>query len=153
MLHIALYQPEIPQNTGNIARTCLLTGAVLHLIRPLGFQIDEKTLLRAGMDYWSKVDVRVYDDLDDFLTQNDHPTLYLCETNTPHLYTEVSYGESPYLLFGRESTGLPAELLATHQQTAVRIPMIPDSRSLNLSNTVAILAYEVLRQQGFVGLS
>ena len=151
-MHIVLFQPEIPGNTGTIGRSCFLTGATLHLIRPLGFDIDDKTAKRAGLDYWSQLDLRVYDDFDDFLTQNNHPTIYMCETNTDNIYSDMTYSPDPYLMFGRETTGIPDEILAPYKKTAIRIPMLPDSRSLNLSNTVSIVMYEVLRQQGFPGL-
>ena len=153
MVNVVLYQPEIPQNTGNIARTCLLTGSVLHLIRPLGFQIDSKTLLRAGMDYWEQVDIRIYDDWEDFVQTNKHPVIYMCETKTPHLYTDVAFLKDPFILFGRESKGIPAVMVEQYKATAIRIPMLPDTRSLNLANSVAIVVYEVLRQQGFEGMS
>ena len=149
-INIVLYQPEIPQNTGNIARTCLLTGSVLHLIRPLGFQIDEKTLLRAGMDYWKDVDICVYDDFFDFLEKNNNPLIYTCETKTPHLYTDVEFIKDPFIMFGKESKGIPDYILEKYKNTAIRIPMIPNTRSLNLSNSVAIVVYEALRQHGFV---
>ena len=151
-MHIVLFQPEIPGNTGTIGRSCYLTHSTLHLIRPLGFQIDDKKALRAGLDYWPHLDLHVYDSFDDFVAQNNPSILYMCETKTSNLYTDMVYVPNPYIMFGRETTGIPDEILADHKETAIRIPMIPDSRSLNLSNTVSIVMYEVLRQQGFPGL-
>lgn len=148
-INIILHQPEIPQNTGNIARTCLLTGSTLHLIRPLGFQIDEKTLLRAGMDYWENVDVLVYDDWEDFLYKNNNPIIYVCETNNSQIYTDVKFSKNPFVMFGKESKGIPNDILEKYKNTSIRIPMLPNSRSLNLSNSVAIVVYEILRQHDF----
>ena len=151
-IHIVLFEPEIPQNTGNIARTCAATGASLHLIRPLGFTIDDKKLKRAGLDYWDKLDITYYDGLDDFFLQNRDKTVYYFTTKAKNTYTDVSYGEEVYLMFGKESAGLPEELLFKNPDTAVRIPMRDKLRSLNLSNSVAIAVYEVLRQSNFEGL-
>ena len=151
-LHIVLVEPEIPQNTGNIARTCAATGASLHLVRPLGFAIDDKKMKRAGLDYWDKLDVHFYDSLADFMAQHANDPLYFFTTKGQHCYTDVTYPETVYLVFGRESAGLPEELLKENPETCVRIPMRDTLRSLNLSNSVAIAVYEILRQKDFAGL-
>lgn len=151
-LNIVLHEPEIPSNTGNIGRTCVATGSVLHLIEPLGFRLTEKNLRRSGMDYWEKLDVRRYMNYEDFLAQNGNPVVYFATTKARQRYTDVSYGESPYIMFGKESAGIPEEILVQHPEHCVRIPMLGDTRSLNLANTVAIVAYEALRQQDFAGL-
>ena len=152
-LHIVLCEPQIPQNTGNIARTCAVTGASLHMIRPLGFEISDKKMKRAGLDYWDKLDVHFYDGLDDFFSKNPGARVWFFTTKARRRHTDVSYSGDTYLMFGREDAGLPEELLVRHPDTAVRIPMLPTLRSLNLSNSVAIAAYEVLRQWDFDGLS
>ena len=152
MLNIVLHEPEIPQNCGNIARTCAATGAVLHLIKPLGFDISEKAVRRAGLDYWHLVDVRVYENLDDFFAKNPVRQLWCLSTKAPRCYTEVAYEDGCYLLFGKETKGLPEDFLERHFDSCVRIPMRSEARSLNLSNAVAITAYEALRQTGFSGL-
>lgn len=152
MLNIVLHEPEIPQNCGNIARTCAATGSVLHLIKPLGFDISEKAVRRAGLDYWHLVDVRVYEDLADFFSKNEVKQLWCLSTKAPRAYTEASFQDGCYLLFGKETKGLPEEFLSRHYNETVRIPMIPDARSLNLSNAVAITVYEALRQLDFPGL-
>lgn len=152
MLHIVLYEPEMPANTGNIGRTCVACGAVLHLIEPLGFKLNEKMIKRAGLDYWEHLDVRTYVNFEDFLEKNHHPKIYMATTKSRQTYADVTYGgadEDVYLMFGKESAGIPEEILLDYKETAVRIPMLPEIRSLNLSNSVAIVAYEVLRQQGF----
>ena len=146
MLNIVLVEPEIPQNCGNIARTCAATGSILHLIRPLGFDISEKAVRRAGLDYWHMVDVRVYDNLEDFFSKNEISQMRLLSTKAPRGYTEVSYEDGCYLLFGKETKGLPESLLEQHYEECVRIPMLPEARSLNLSNAVAITVFEALRQ-------
>jgi tRNA (cytidine/uridine-2'-O-)-methyltransferase len=151
-INLVLHQPEIPQNTGNIARTCAATGAALHLIRPLGFTVTDAKLKRAGLDYWDKLDITYYDDLDDFYARNPGAAVYYFSTKAPHVYTDVTYPETVYLMFGKESAGLPEELLLAHPDTTVRIPMRPTLRSLNLSNSAAIATFEVLRQRGFAGL-
>ena len=151
-IHIVLLEPEIPQNTGNIARTCAATGAALHLIRPLGFTIDDKKLKRAGLDYWDELNITYYDGLADFLEKHGDKSIYFFTTKAPHTYAEVAYPDEVFLMFGKESAGLPEELVLAHPDTAVRIPMREGLRSLNLSNSVAIAIYEVLRQQGFSGL-
>ena len=149
MVHIVLLEPEIPANTGNIGRSCVATGSVLHLIEPLGFQINDKMLKRAGLDYWDKLDVRLYEDFDDFLRKNPGARLYMATTKARRTYADVSYEDDCYLVFGKESAGIPEELLLRYPETAVRIPMVKENRSLNLSNAVSIILYEALRQQGF----
>ena len=152
MLNVVLHEPEIPQNCGNIARTCAATGARLHLIRPLGFDISEKAVRRAGLDYWHLVDVRVYDNLEDFFTKNDIRQLWCLSTKAPRCYTEAEFSEDCYLLFGKETKGLPEDFLEAHRDQCVRIPMRSEARSLNLSNAVAITVFEALRQTGFENL-
>ena len=147
-LNIVLVEPQIPQNTGNIARTCAATGARLHIVKPMGFTIDDKKLKRAGLDYWYLLDITYYDSLADFFSKNEGPFYYFT-TKGQHIYAYVEYPERAYLVFGREDAGLPEELLYQNPDTAVRVPMIGQARSLNLSNTVALAAYEVLRQWGF----
>lgn len=149
MLNIVLHEPEIPANTGNIGRTCVATGVRLHLIRPLGFHINEKALKRAGLDYWDKLDVSVYDHYEDFLEKNPDAVIYMATTKGRHVYTEVSYEPDCYIMFGKESAGIPEEILIDHEDHAIRIPMKPEIRSLNLSNAVAIVLYEALRQNQF----
>ena len=152
-LNLVLVEPEIPQNTGNVARTCAATGAALHLVRPLGFTIDDKKLKRAGLDYWDKLEISYYDSLAEFLEKTAGEARYFFSTKAPRAYTEVTYPERVFLLFGKESAGLPESLLHENPDTTVRIPMRNGLRSLNLSNSVAIAAYEVLRQQNFAELS
>ena len=152
-LHIVLMEPQIPQNTGNIARTCAVTGASLHLIRPLGFEIDDKKMKRAGLDYWDKLDVRYYDDINDFFIKNPNAACYFFTTKAQKRHIDVRYEGDTFLVFGREDAGLPESLLVRHPDTALRIPMRNTLRSLNLSNSVAIAAYEVFRQWDFEGLS
>ena len=152
MLNIVLVEPEIPQNCGNIARTCAATGSRLHLIRPLGFDISEKAVRRAGLDYWHLVDVRVYDDLADFFRKNQVSQMWCLSTKAPRCYTEAVFQDDCYLLFGKETKGLPEDFLEEHYQECIRIPMRSDARSLNLSNAVAITVYEALRQFDFPGL-
>lgn len=152
MLNIVLHEPEMPANTGNIGRTCVATGARLHLIEPLGFKINDKMLKRAGLDYWEKLDVTVYDDYQDFLNRNPGAKVYMATTKSKQKYTDVSYEEDAYIMFGKESAGIPEEILLDNKETCVRIPMMPGERSLNLSNSVAIVVYEALRQQGFPNL-
>lgn len=149
MLHIVLHQPEIPQNTGNIARTCAATGCVLHLIRPLGFDISDSAVKRAGLDYWHLVDVRVYEDLADFFSKNQVSHMRLFSTKAPRAYTEADYPDGCYLIFGRETKGLPEDFLRAHYDDCVRIPMREQARSLNLSNSVAVGVFEALRQLSF----
>ena len=149
MLNIVLHEPEIPANTGNIGRTCVATGVRLHLIRPLGFQINEKAVKRAGLDYWDKLDVSIYDDYEAFLGKNPEAVIYMATTKGRHVYTEVSYEPDCYIMFGKESAGITEEILINHEDHAIRIPMKPEIRSLNLSNAVAIVLYEALRQNQF----
>ena len=144
-LNLVLVEPEIPQNTGNIARTCAATGASLHLIRPLGFNIDDKKLKRAGLDYWHLLDITYYDGLDDFFAKTKGGNYFFFSTKGTHRHSDVQYPDNSYLLFGKETKGLPEELLLQHPNETLRIPMIDEARSLNLSNSVAIAAYEVLR--------
>lgn len=151
-LNLVLVEPEIPQNTGNVARTCAVTGAALHLVRPLGFEPDDKKLKRAGLDYWDKLDITYYDSLDDFLEKNANESLYLFTTKAKHAHTEVAYPKRVFLLFGKETAGLPVSLIEKHRETAVRIPMRDTLRCLNLSNAVAVAAYEYLRQYDFPDL-
>jgi tRNA (cytidine/uridine-2'-O-)-methyltransferase len=149
MLNIVLHEPEIPANTGNIGRTCCATGTRLHLIGPLGFSINEKALKRAGMDYWEHLDVTVYDDYNDFLAKNPGAKIYYATTKAPYVYTEANYEPDCYIMFGKESAGIPEDILVGNQETCIRIPMNPQIRSLNLSNSVAIVLYEALRQNSF----
>ena len=155
MFNIVLVEPEIPQNTGNIARTCAATGSRLHLVKPLGFSLDDRYLKRAGLDYWPYVDVTVYENLDDFMEQHGEEKLYLATTKGGKFHTDVTYEDGSYILFGKETAGLPKDFIAEHADTAVRIPMGQEVnlRSLNLSNSAAIILYEALRQQGFPGLT
>ena len=149
MLNIVLHEPEIPANTGNIGRTCVAAGARLHLIEPLGFRLDEKNLRRAGMDYWKDLDVTTYIDYQDFLKRNPGAKIYMATTKAPKVYTDVRYEPDCYIMFGKESAGIPEEILAAHREACVRIPMMGEIRSLNLGNSVAIVLYEALRQNGF----
>lgn len=149
MLNIVLHEPEIPANTGNIGRTCVAAGARLHLIEPMGFRITQKEVKRAGLDYWDKLDVTVYDSYEDFLEKNPNAKIYMATTKAKHTYTEVSYEPDCYIMFGKESAGIPEEILVKNPETSIRIPMIGDIRSLNLGNSVAIVLYEALRQNQF----
>lgn len=151
-MNIVLYEPEIPANTGNIGRTCVATGTRLHLIEPLGFRLGEKEIRRAGMDYWKDLDVRLYVDYVDFMKEHSGARIYYASTKAIQTYDQVSYREDDFIMFGKESAGLPEEILLENQETAVRIPMKEDIRSLNLSNSVAVVLYEALRQQGFAGM-
>ena len=150
--NIVLYEPEIPSNTGNIGRTCVACGARHHLIEPLGFRLNEKEIRRAGMDYWKELDVTRYLNYEDFLEKNPGAVIYMASTKAPNVYTEVSYEDGCYLMFGKESAGIPEEILAKNQERAVRIPMLDKIRSLNLGNSVAIVLCEALRQQRFAGM-
>ena len=147
--NIVLLEPEIPANTGNIGRTCVATGTRLHLIEPLGFRLGEKDLKRAGMDYWSQLDVTTYSNYEDFLLKNPQAKIYMATTKGPQVYSEVRFEPDCYLMFGKESAGIPEELLLENQERAIRIPMIGETRSLNLSNAAAIVLYEALRQNSF----
>ncbi len=150
-INIVLHEPEIPQNTGNIARTCAATGAALHIIRPMGFEIDDRKLKRAGLDYWHQLDITYYDSLDDFFEKNPDCNFYCFTTKAPHCYTDVEYKPPVFLFFGKETKGLPEDFLEANLDRCVRLPMRETLRSLNLSNAVAIGVYEVLRQSGFKG--
>lgn len=151
-INIVLHEPEIPSNTGNIGRTCVAAGARLHLIEPLGFRLNEKMLRRAGMDYWDKLDVTTYLDYEDFRQRNPGAKIYYATTKARHLYTELRYEEDCYLMFGKESAGIPEEILLQNPDSCVRIPMLEDIRSLNLANSVAIVLYEALRQNQFLNM-
>ncbi|MBO4477789.1 MAG: tRNA (cytidine(34)-2'-O)-methyltransferase [Lachnospiraceae bacterium] len=152
-MNIVLLEPEIPANTGNIGRTCVATDTHLHLIRPLGFSLDEKHLRRAGMDYWKDLKLSVYDNFDDFLAKNPGARIYMATTKAHQVYTEPDYGPDDYIMFGKESAGIPEEILINYESTCIRIPMVGEIRSLNLSNSVAIVLYEALRKQNFSGLN
>ncbi len=148
-LNIVLFEPEIPANTGNIGRTCVATGTKLHLIEPLGFRLDEKSVRRAGMDYWEHLDVTRYIDFEDFMEKNPDAKIYMATTKGQHVYTEVSYEPDCYIMFGKESGGIPEEILVKNPDRCIRIPMLSEIRSLNLSNSVAVVLYEALRQNEF----
>lgn len=148
-LNLVLVEPEIPQNTGNVARTCAVTGAALHLVKPMGFEIDDKKLKRAGLDYWDKLDITYYDSLDDFLRINEKEELFFFSTKATNAHSDVAYPKRCFLIFGKETAGLPKWLVESNPERAVRIPMRNELRCLNLSNSVAIGAYEVLRQWGY----
>ena len=152
MLNVVLVEPEIPQNCGNIARTCAATGSRLHLIRPLGFDISEKAVKRAGLDYWHLVDVQVYDNLADFFAKNQVAQMWCLSTKAPKRYTEAAFADECYLFFGKETKGLPEDFLEAHRDCCIRLPMRSEARSLNLSNSVAITVYEALRQLDYPGL-
>ena len=151
-MNIVLHEPEIPANTGNIGRTCVATGTSLHLIKPLGFDISDKAVRRAGMDYWKELDLHVYEDFDEFVERNPGAKIYMATTKAKKAYTEVEYTENDFIMFGKESAGIPEEILVKYEETSVRIPMIGEIRSLNLSNSVSIILYEALRQQDFEGM-
>lgn len=152
-INIVLHEPEIPQNTGNISRTCAATGASLHLIEPLGFEITDARLKRAGLDYWQYLDLHYYKNLEDFYEKNPDGAFYYFTTKAPRAYTEIEYPDNVYLIFGKETKGLPESLLEKNLERCVRIPMLENLRSLNLSNSAAIAVYEVLRQKNFEGLT
>ncbi|MCL2569158.1 MAG: tRNA (cytidine(34)-2'-O)-methyltransferase [Oscillospiraceae bacterium] len=151
MLHIVLVEPEIPQNTGNIARTCAAIGARLHIVNPTPFEISDRTVKRAGLDYWQYLDLEMHDNLDAFLDKYGHEALFFVETGTETLYNDIQFPENPFLLFGSETCGLPECLLNSGRGQTVTIPVLPHIRSLNLSNAVAVVAYEVVRQKGSLG--
>ena len=151
-MHIVLHQPEIPGNTGNIGRTCVATGTPLHLIEPLGFRLDEKSIKRAGMDYWPLLEVHRYMNFEEFQTIHPGAKIWMATTKARRVYTEAAYGPDDYIMFGKESAGIPEEILVEHEESCIRIPMLDSIRSLNLSNSVAIVLYEALRQNGFAGM-
>ena len=151
-MNIILHQPEIPANTGNIGRTCVATGTKLHLIEPLGFRINEKELKRAGMDYWDRLDVHRYMNFDEFLQKNPGAKIWMATTKAKLVYSDVEFGDDDFIMFGKESAGIPEEILIEYEKTCIRIPMLDEIRSLNLSNSVAIVLYEALRQQDFKGM-
>lgn len=148
-LNIVLVEPQIPQNTGNVARTCAATGARLHLVEPMGFHVDDKKLKRAGLDYWHLLDITYYEDLDDFFEKNRDGSFFYFSTKARRVHSDMTYPDNSYLVFGREDAGLPEELLKNNEQSCVRLPMREEARSLNLSNTVAVGVFEVLRQWGY----
>ena len=148
-MHIILHQPEIPANTGNIGRTCVATGTELHLIEPLGFHLDEKSVKRSGMDYWDKLNVTRYMNYDEFLNSHPGVKIWMATTKAKKVYTEADFGMDDFIMFGKESAGIPEEILVENEETCIRIPMLEDTRSLNLSNAAAIVLYEALRQNGF----
>lgn len=152
MLNIVLYQPEIPANTGNIGRTCVATNTRLHLIEPLGFRLSEKEIRRAGMDYWDYLDLHRYINFEEFQQKNPEAKIWMATTKAKSVYSEVQYGPNDYIMFGKESAGIPEEILIDYPKTCIRIPMMDTIRSLNLSNSVSIVLYEVLRQQNFGGM-
>lgn len=151
-MNIVLHEPEIPANTGNIGRTCVAAGTALHLIKPLGFDISDKAVRRAGMDYWKDLDLYVYENFEEFVAKNPNSRIYMATTKAKKVYTEVEYGENDFIMFGKESAGIPEEILVKYEETSVRIPMIGEIRSLNLSNSVSVILYEALRQQDFEGM-
>ncbi len=150
--NIVLHEPEIPSNTGNIGRTCVATGSSLHLIEPLGFHLTEKNLKRAGMDYWKDLDVHRYMNYETFLEENRKPKVWLATTKARQTYSDVTFKDGDYIMFGKESAGIPEEILVEQPESCIRIPMLGETRSLNLANSVAIVLYEALRQNGFEGL-
>lgn len=152
MFNIVLVEPRIPQNTGNIARTCAATGCGLHIVRPTAFQITDKNLKRAGLDYWHLLNVQYYDNIDDFFEKTQGARYFYATTKAQHTYADAKFRDNDFILFGREDAGLPEELLYKNEESCIRIPMIEEARSLNLSNSVAIVVYEALRQQGFENL-
>ena len=153
MFNIVLHEPEIPQNTGNIARTCSVTGCALHIIKPMGFEIDDKKLKRAGLDYWNELNITYYENPEEFVEKHKPDNVCFFTTKAPKCYTEVNFKDGDYMMFGKETAGLPETLLHEYPESCIRIPMIEDARSLNLSNSVAIVAYEALRQNGFADLT
>ena len=152
VLNIVLHEPEIPANTGNIGRTCVATGTRLHLIEPLGFRLNEKAIKRAGMDYWEHLDVRRYMNFEEFLEKNPGAKIWMATTKAKKVYTEAQFGPDDYIMFGKESAGIPEEILVDHEDTCIRIPMLDKVRSLNLSNSVSIVLYEALRQNNFADM-
>ncbi len=151
-MNIVLLEPEIPYNTGNIGRTCVTTGSSLHIIKPMGFSLDEKSVRRAGLDYWKLLDLHVYDSFEDFMEKNHNPRVFMGTTKAKQRYDQVTYEKDSFIMFGKESAGIPEELLLQHKEDSIRIPMMAGTRSLNLSNAAAIVLYEALRQVDFDGL-
>jgi tRNA (cytidine/uridine-2'-O-)-methyltransferase len=151
-MNIVLLEPEIPYNTGNIGRTCVTTNTSLHVIKPLGFDLDEKSVKRAGLDYWDQLDIHVYENFEDFLTKNNNPKIYMGTTKAKQTYDQVRYEPDAFIMFGKESAGIPEELLLQYKETSIRIPMAEGTRSLNLSNAAAVVLYEALRQNSFLDL-
>lgn len=151
-MNIILHQPEIPSNTGNIGRTCVATGTSLHLIEPLGFLLNEKAVKRAGMDYWEHLDLHRYMNFEEFKEQHPNAKIWMATTKAKYNYSEVEFGPDDFIMFGKESAGIPEEILVDNEDTCIRIPMLPEIRSLNLSNSVSIILYEALRQQGFASM-
>ena len=152
-MNIVLHEPEIPENTGNIGRTCVATGSTLHLIKPLGFIIDDKHLKRAGLDYWPKLEYYMYENYEDFLSRHPRAKIYYATTKAHKTYTDVNFGPDDFIMFGKETAGIPEEILVENEENCIRIPMVGDIRSLNLGNSVAIVLYEALRQNGFSELN
>lgn len=151
-MNIVLLEPEIPYNTGNIGRTCVTTNTSLHVIKPLGFNLDEKSVKRAGLDYWDLLDIHVYENFEDFVEKNNNPKIYMGTTKSKQTYAEVSYEPDAFIMFGKESAGIPEEILLDYKETCIRIPMAANTRSLNLSNAAAIVLYEAIRQNDFLDL-
>lgn len=151
-MHVILHQPEIPSNTGNIGRTCVATGSSLHLIEPLGFKLNEKEIKRAGMDYWEQLDVKRYINFGEFREKNPDARIWMATTKAKRIYTEAEFSADDYIMFGKESAGIPEEILVDYEETCIRIPMLDEIRSLNLSNSVAVVLYEALRQNRFPGM-
>ncbi len=152
MMNIILHEPEIPHNTGSIGRTCVATGSSLHLIRPLGFSLDQKSVRRAGLDYWDRLDLHMYNSFEEFLEKNPDAKIFMATTKAVHTYADVTYDDNSFIMFGKESAGIPEEILLNYKDTSIRIPMENDIRSLNLSISVSIILYEACRQQGFGGM-
>lgn len=152
-MNIVLLEPEIPANTGNIGRTCVATDTKLHLIEPIGFRLNEKQIKRAGLDYWNDLNLFVYDNYEDFLEKNNYPKIYMATTKATNAYTHVRYEPDCFIMFGKESAGIPEELMLANKENCIRIPMIGDVRSLNLGNSVAVVLYEALRQNNFQGMN
>jgi len=151
-MNIVLLEPEIPYNTGNIGRTCVTTNTSLHVIKPLGFDLDEKSVKRAGLDYWDQLDLHVYENFEDFVRKNNNPKIYMGTTKSKQTYNKINYEPNAFIMFGKESAGIPEEILLEYKETSIRIPMAANTRSLNLSNAVAIVLYEALRQNSFLDL-
>jgi len=151
-MNIVLLEPEIPQNTANIGRSCVVTGSRLHLIKPLGFSVDEKAIKRAGLDYWQDLDLRVYESFHEFLVSNNNPRVYMATTKARLSYDKAAYKKDDFIMFGKESAGIPEEILVKYKETAIRIPMLKDYRSLNIASSVAVILFEALRQNNFPGL-